>query len=584
MKRALSLALVLLAFAACERVTEPVSGPLVVPLPLFDFAAGACGTERPITTDAAYRDFPAISGDRIVWQDARNGNWDIYLFDLATGTEQQITTDPAHQYSPAISGDRIVWEDLRNGNWDIYLFDLATGTEQQITTDPTDQRNPAIDGDRIVYADDRNGNRDIYLFDLATGTEQPVTTDPWWQDDPAIFGDRIVWTHSHDFDHAIYFFDLATGTGQLITTMDAKVRGAPAIFGDRIVWDQFDPTSDIYLFDLATGTEQRITMGPNSHSVPAVSGDRIVWADNRNGNFDIYLFDLATGTEQQVTTDPGFQYHPAISGARIVWADGRAEMDDIYLADLSAADATPPTITPPPDVSAGNDPGLASATVNPGAATATDGCSNVVVLASRSDGLALGDPYPVGVTTIIWTATDDSGNSASAEQRVTVVDAEAPAVSVPDDFAADATGPGGATVPYTATATDNVGVTTFGCTPVSGALLAIGTHTVSCSAADATGNSASASFMVTVNGAEEQVTDLQDDVTGLDLQEGTETSLQQKLAAAQAALAGGQQGAACNQLQALINQVAAQVGKKITAEDAAILIAEAERIRAVLGC
>jgi hypothetical protein len=107
---------------------------------------------------------------------------------------------------------------------------------------------------------------------------------------------------------------------------------------------------------------------------------------------------------------------------------------------------------------------------------------------------------------------------------------------------------------------------------------------VSCSATDASGNSTAGSFVVTVKGAEEQITDFQGAVTGLGLEEGTEMSFEQKLAAASSALARGERGAACGLLQALIDQVNAQSGKKISAVDAAVLIAEAERIRAVLGC
>jgi beta propeller repeat protein len=41
--------------------------------------------EKPICTDIGSERYPAISGNRIVWEDYRNGNADIYLYDLTTG-------------------------------------------------------------------------------------------------------------------------------------------------------------------------------------------------------------------------------------------------------------------------------------------------------------------------------------------------------------------------------------------------------------------------------------------------------------------------------------------------------------------
>ncbi|MBI4003717.1 MAG: putative Ig domain-containing protein, partial [Candidatus Omnitrophica bacterium] len=109
---------------------------------------------------------PAIDGDRLVWQDLRNGNWDVYLYDLTTQTERRITSHAANQVNPAIDGDRLVWQDLRNGNWDVYLYDLTTQTERRITSHSADQINPAISSHRLVWQDTRNGNWDIYLYDL----------------------------------------------------------------------------------------------------------------------------------------------------------------------------------------------------------------------------------------------------------------------------------------------------------------------------------------------------------------------------------------------------------------------------------
>jgi len=73
-------------------------------------------------------------------------------------------------------------------------------------------------------------------------------------------------------------------------------------------------------------------------------------------------------------------------------------------------------------------------------------------------------------------------------------------------------------------------------------------------------------------------------VQGLDLQSGTANSLIVKLQGAANALERGNLEAACSNLGALLNEVNAQTGKWLTAAQAGLLIAEATRLRAVLGC
>src|SRR5207302_11177939 len=51
-----------------------------------------------------------------------------------------------------------------------------------------------------------------------------------------------------------------------------------------------------------------------------------------------------------------------------------------------------------------------TAAVDPGTPAASDSCSSVTVTSSRSDAQPLGAPYPIGVTTITWTATDTSAH------------------------------------------------------------------------------------------------------------------------------------------------------------------------------
>ena len=89
-----------------------------------------------------------------------------------------------------------------------------------------------------------------------------------------------------------------------------------------------------------------------------------------------------------------------------------------------------PVITAPPDKTVSNDTDSCSATLNPGTATATDNCGTPAIAGVRSDAQALNAPYPVGTTTITWTATDAGGGSDSAVQTITVNDTQAPTISV----------------------------------------------------------------------------------------------------------------------------------------------------------
>ncbi len=170
---------------------------------------------------------------------------------------------------------------------------------------------------------------------------------------------------------------------------------------------------------------------------------------------------------------------------------------------------------------------------------------------------------------------------SATSQAVLVQDLTAPVLTLPDTIDVNATGPGGATVSYVATATDNVDPSpAVSCLSASGSIFAIGTTTVACTATDAAGNSSSGSFAIHVKNADEQLADLAAAVRGV----GAGKSLAVTVAVARFFLAHGQIKATCVTLRVFEVEVAAQAGKKIPRAEAAALIADASRIRAVLDC
>jgi len=185
---------------------------------------------------------------------------------------------------------------------------------------------------------------------------------------------------------------------------------------------------------------------------------------------------------------------------------------------ITVSDTTPPVVICAADVFDVADLDDCQATgVGIGSTTATDNCLLASLVGIRSDGLLITDPYPVGLTTITWTATDACGNTDTCMQNVTIVDDQLPTIVCPTGVDQDAdpdecfrqnvviSGP---------TADDNcmlesvtwrmTGATTgtsaaTGLNYVGGQTFNVGVTTVTYYATDAFGNTDSCAFTVTIH-------------------------------------------------------------------------------------
>jgi beta propeller repeat protein len=96
-----------------------------------------------------------------------------------------------------------VWNDYRNGNWDVVVNSLG-GTEVFLATNDAAQADPAIHGNIIVWADNRLGTFAIYgsSFGVATAGVGNVTINEVLADPPTgtdVNGDGVADTEDDEF-------------------------------------------------------------------------------------------------------------------------------------------------------------------------------------------------------------------------------------------------------------------------------------------------------------------------------------------------------------------------------------------------
>ena len=342
-----------------------------------EVATGA--SEVQVTNDLSFgQDFPAVSGDRVAYEDYR-GDGSVSVTDLRTMGMTRLpqdipfpldglgiplppfdwtTADPSigwypYQWYPSVSGPWVSWmiddapdpASVAGPYFQVLSYNLDTYGVLPVRVDynpahPSDQWYPCVDGHLMVYEDYRSDpnrmpggittdNSDIYIADLSAPRDAnsavptyPLTIAPGPQYDPRISGDIVVWEDWRYGAHAdIFMYDLS---------VDSNGNGIPN-------WKE--PPGSRPMPDPA---EIRLTNTAYSEMYPDVDGRTVVWMDLRRASaglflptVDIYALDLETMTVTPVATDPGtFRAQPRIDARKVVWSDYRHAQPDVFWKDL----------------------------------------------------------------------------------------------------------------------------------------------------------------------------------------------------------------------------------------------------------
>jgi beta propeller repeat protein len=220
----------------------------------------------PIINNGSVKNTLAIYGDRIVWADWRNENYDIYMYDLSANEETQITTDKSDQLSPVIYGDKLVWQSYcspseNNCSYGIYIYNLSDKPVIPFASFSTNVT---------------SGYGNVPLTVLFTDTSDGGTPASWYWD----FGDDINSKHAQTATHT--FTKLGAYNVSLTVTNAA---GSSTLKKSNCitVTPPQAPVADFFSPEVKYGVE----------SIP--TNETVSFVDNSTGSPTSWLWDFGDG-------------------------------------------------------------------------------------------------------------------------------------------------------------------------------------------------------------------------------------------------------------------------------------------------
>jgi TolB protein len=251
----------------------------------------------------------------IVYYAERDGNYDIYKFNLNTGEETRLTDDPAADISPAVSpnGRWIVFASDRDGDFEIYAMDTDGNGLRALTNNNVDDLMPSYSRGMqwVIYSSDADGNGSYDLYRLMP--DGAHTPERFYFSTQRLGEPRFA-----PDDNVVYF---TSGNPQ-----------------DAATWE-------IWRLDWDTSEAERLTSNGNRDAAPAplLDGD-IVYETDGEGYGAIALR-TDDGTSEILYDSLGYDWGPAPSpdGLFIAFTSDDSGRDEVYLMSINGDDAQPIT-------------------------------------------------------------------------------------------------------------------------------------------------------------------------------------------------------------------------------------------------
>ena len=331
------------------------------------------------------------------------------------------------------------------------------------------------------------------FLDDVSDFDNDESTDKFYSSNWASFSGS--WPTGKEFPVTLYSLTLTGASGFSDTKLNfSKSSGA-------VGYDFESQSITIYR------QEGPVITTPADISVSAVDATGVAASNEAISSFlaGASAVDNVDGVISEITNDAPDQFGVGSTTVTFSAVDSLGNVGTAT-AVVVVADLAPPSLSVPDGIivpaanSAGTPATVTSIQELLGAATATDNVDETVTITNDAP-----DIFPLGTTTVTFTAVDAAGNSVTGSTGVTVSDLNGPSVTAPLNVtiaAVDADGTPASNANITAflqsaSASDNVDAV-VAVTSDAPAIFPLGSTVVTFSASDLAGNSGSATAIITV--------------------------------------------------------------------------------------
>jgi beta propeller repeat protein len=256
----------------------------------------------------------------------------------------RITANGYEDVLPAVHGNYVVWQGRQNGEWKIFLYDIAAAQTLQITDNDYPDIDPQTDGRYVVWLGMNYPGGNIFYYDTSSGliTQVPETGYDTIKSPPRIADSRIVWA-AQDVWRSVWpgvieLYDIETGTSTNISTPadpDGNLDdNMPVIDSTKVVWVQTGSDnieSTVFVHDLTSGDTFPAPDNFATVQSPTQDGNLSITTKSDGHDKEIFLSHQRLRRNIQITDNDVEENHPKIHGNHLVWVSGRGAEQEIYL-------------------------------------------------------------------------------------------------------------------------------------------------------------------------------------------------------------------------------------------------------------